>query len=280
MKEGAIDNRARVAAGKPPKAADGHNAEETAISAVRSLLCRNPEFVDMSAFENVRRPKRKAGNRRPLYDYEFAELHYVTSAGGNDPELDVLVLDFTIATGARAQGVYGLTGGQILDSQQMIALKDKFARTDVMPVSAELIARLRAHATSRGGPVCDPASPLYIPDTPVFWSSKRNGSGPMTGRRLDSLAARWQASLDWAMQEQVALHHVRHTMGAVVSTRYGLHFKRRYLRHSGLDATENYGQCTTEQLALAMSELLKFEHPLVNGKEARETETWSRLGLR
>jgi hypothetical protein len=34
-------------------------------------------------------------------------------------------------------------------------------------------------------------------------------------RRFDPLAGRWQRNLDWAVEEQLGFHHIRHAMGAI-----------------------------------------------------------------
>jgi hypothetical protein len=61
-----------------------------------------------------------------------------------------------------------LTLGQLHRTTQLRDMYDKGKRTVAMPVSAELIDRLHAHAKQRGGSRCDPASKRYRPDAPVF----------------------------------------------------------------------------------------------------------------
>jgi hypothetical protein len=65
----------------------------------------------------------------------------------------------------------------------------------------------------------------------------------------------------------------------MLGTHFGPNFKRRYLRHADGSVTDGYGICTYEELARAMSDLLGYEHPAVQGLEQRRAETLRRLGL-
>lgn len=226
------------------------------------------------------KPHRPGNQRRPLRDFELVELAHETASGGDDPELDALLFDYGIATGSRRLGAYSLTCGQLHDHSQLIGMKDKYARLQAAPVSAELIARLRTLAITRGGSVCDPASTDYRPDSPVFHYRPRGGGyRPVASRRFDTLHKRWQRTLPWANDEQVGYHHLRHSMAAILKSRFGPLYAKRYLRHADGGVTELYGVCTLEELARAMAELLDFAHPLVHGVEDRRAETLRRLGI-
>lgn len=148
-------------------------------------------------------------------------------------------------------------------------------------MSAELVARLRAHAVERGGPACDPSSGEYRPDTPVFYHRTRSGKcEAITSRRFDWLfAERIQGQLLWAAEEHVGFHHLRHTMSHILKTHYGPQYAKRYLRHSKGDVTDTYGACTTSELARALAEVFEFEHPLVHGIDDRRARTLRRYGL-
>lgn len=279
IKKGIIDNRGRAARGKPAKRADGRNAEETAVASMRSFYGYMAKYCEPAVAQDVKKPRRNDREKRPLRPFELAELHMVTGNGGDDPELDLLLVDLAIATGVRASGAQGLVVKQLERHTQLINLKDKGGTTEPMPVSAELIDRLIAHAVSRGGEMCDPTSPKYVPDSPVFWKKVGGVYRPMTDRRFDNLSERWQRSLPWAMAEQLGYHHLRHTMGAILLPLFGSQVKKRYLRHADGNVSELYGRCTLEELARAMSTVLDFEHPLVHGIDEREKATRERLGL-
>ncbi|QYG91059.1 hypothetical protein HC251_00490 [Iamia sp. SCSIO 61187] len=277
-KEGIVENRVRAGKGLAQKAAEGTGAQETAVSACRALFRSALRWTDGYDGHDVAKPRRPGNERRPLQDFELLELAHETAVGGDDPSLDSLLLDYGIATGARRLGAYGLTCGQLHDARQIIELKDKYGRPQGAPVSAELITRLRDHSISRRGSVCDPSSPDYLPDAPVFYYRTRDGVRPVRSRRFDTLHKRWQRTLAWANEEQVGYHHIRHSMSMVLKSQYGPQYSKRYLRHADGDVTELYGACTLEELARAMSDLLEFDHPLVHGIEDRRAATRRRLG--
>jgi len=279
IKSGIVANRQRAKRGLPPKKADGHNAAETAISAMRSLFLDAGVDSYQDALK-VKKPARSPKGRRRFEDFEFAELILLTETSGNDPELDALILEAAIATGVRTEGVPAMTVGGLRFDTQMCAVKDKGKSSVDMPVSRETLDRLLAHAIERGGPVCDPTNPLYVPDSPVFYYRCGSRYQPITERRIDNIIGRWQEHLPWARAEQVGFHHIRHTIGEILTREpYGPHYKKTYLRHADNSVTDIYGKCEIDMLARAMCKLLRFEHPLVHGVDARKKETMERLGL-
>jgi len=279
-KRGIDENRRRAAKGLPAKRADGRGAQESAIAALRALFQEVPELVAGYDGKDVKKPKPLGGSRRAMRDFELLELFHFTAVGGDDPELDTLVVEYGIHTGSRRSGAYEVTIGQLRSAAQMIRLKDKNGVEVDMPVSADLIRRLLLHAIERGGPRCDPNDPQYQPDAPVFYYKARNGTyRPITSRRFDTLHRRWQDGLAWAAEEQVGYHHLRHTISHILKTHYGQQYANRYLRHAPDSVTDMYGVCTTEELARAMSELLEYEHPLVGGQDERRAQVHRNLGV-
>jgi integrase len=276
QKQAVIDNRARAGKKLAPKATSGSGARETAIGAARALFEKNLEHTGgVNAAAPIRKGKRRGNSRYSMDDFELIELAHLTATGGDDPELDLLLLEFGVATGARREGPLALEIQWLNRTTQMIAVADKYATRVEMPVSAELIDALIAHAISRGGERCDPASANYDPHAPVFYY--RNGT-PLTSRRFDTLAARWQKNLEWARDHRVTYHCLRHTMATKLD-KLGSNTKRRYLRHAPANPTEGYGECTEAVFAKRMSALLEFEHPMVHGVHERRCEVMTRLGL-
>jgi integrase len=279
VKAGLVANRRRAQRGLTAKRADGICAEETCVAALRSLYGAAAAWVPTNAAADIPKPRRGGANRRPLLDFELLELVHLTETTGNDTELDALIVDFGIATGARREGVYSLTVGQLQPQAQIVLLRDKYKTTQPAPISADLMFRLVRHAIRRGGPACNPNNPDFRPDRPVFWQRVGDDYRPLTSRRFDNLALRWQTHLDWANTEQVGFHHLRHTMSAFLGSMYGPQYKKRYLRHADGNVTDMYGACTLNELARALSDLLQFEHPLVHGVDERRREAMGRLGL-
>ncbi|MGC8511348.1 MAG: hypothetical protein ACP5PB_10825, partial [Acidimicrobiales bacterium] len=251
VKRGVVENRTRAAKGRSVKPADGASAEETAVAALRSL-CESAKryLASENPAREVHKPRRPPNTRRSLVDYELVELYALTANGGDDPELDLLLVDYGIETGARRQGAYGLTCGQLAPGDQLIMLKDKYDIPVPTPVSDELMERLLTHAITRGGSRCDPGAPDFTPDAPVFWYRERGSVQyrPITSRRFDTLHSRWQRELDWAGKLRVSFHFLRHTIAEKLKAEYGYHYAARYLRHAEGNVTDAYGSCTTEML--------------------------------
>ncbi len=281
-KRGVVDNRTRAAKGLSPKPASGSGAEETCRQALRSLYAAAAKWLDgENGTIEIRKPRRPTNDRRALADYELIELYQVTIGGGDDPELDELLFDYGIETGSRREGTYALTVGQIRRHEQLIMLCDKYTIPKPAPVSAELIERLLAHAIERGGATCDPTSSSYLPDSPVFHYRQGTDGNPhpLSDRRFDTLHERWQTELPWGKEIRVSFHFLRHTMSEKLKRDYGQHYAKRYLRHAAENVTDNYGECTLEQLSRAMGEIFGFEHPLAVGRERERREVFERYGL-
>lgn len=273
VKRGIVENRARARKGKPAKTAPGIGAEETAVAALRSLFnyaVRHGYVEGENPARDIDKPRRPGSTRRALADFELVELYDLTATGGDDSELDTLLVDYGLETGSRREGAYEFTMGQIKPLEQMLVIRDKYDQPVEVPVSADLIRRLLAHAIERGGAECDPTNPEFRPDAPVFWYKVRGSSSfaPITSRRFDTLHGRWQADLSWGAEIQVSYHFLRHTISETLKSHYGPHYAKRYLRHAENSVTDIYGKCTTEMLARAMSDLFGYDHPLAGGRES------------
>ena len=275
IKRGVVENRVRAAKGRSIKPADGASAEETAFAAMRSLCESVKAYLpDGNPAREVKKPRRPTNTRRSLLDFELVELYDLTVNGGDDPELDGLLVNYGIETGSRRLGAYTLTCGQLLPRDLLIMLKDKYGTPWATPVSPALMSNLIEHSVSRGASRCDRTNSNYEPDAPVFWYQERGSRlyQPITSRRFDGLHTRWQRGLSWGDELHVSYHFLRHTVSEKLKSNYGYHYASRYLRHADGNVTDTYGSCTTEMLARAMSEILEYEHPLVTGREERRRE--------
>ena len=190
---------------------------------------------------------------------------------------DSLLVEFGLMTGPRREGALLQTVGRLNQSTQMIGIKDKYDRVEYVPVSADLIAKIQAHAIKRGGSPCDPTSPDFDPSGPAFWMRSRwRGVDyqPLTSRRFDTLHGRWQNKMAWAAQDQVGYHHIRHTMSQILKARFGQHVAQRYLRHSDQEVTDRYGRCSDAELARALATLFDMTDTI------SEESVWTRCHCR
>lgn len=282
QKRARVQDRKRIAKGLTALEGHGRGAEESAVAALRSFFAFQEHPLNTTGTGVLTKPTRRSRERRALTEWELIELCNTTELSGNDPDLDSLIVEYGIATGARRLGAYSLTVRQLRFDKQMIEMRDKGEVIADAPVSLDLLERLRSHAIERGGPQCDTTIKGHDPYAPVFWSRARNSNGryrPLGPRRFDDLHERWRASHQWAEIEHVGYHHIRHTIAERLKTSYGQHVAQRYLRHADTSITDNYGRCTTAQLAGVMGELLGFEHPLVVGGQQRTNRTIQRFGL-
>lgn len=282
-KTGAYENAIRVKAGKPLKQADGHGAKETAIAALRSFCKTQSKYIDGYDGHDVTKPSRSKRSRRALRDFELLELCSLVETGGNDPELDALLIELGIYTGARREGVINMVMGSLDRIAQLAHVDEKNDRTIPMPVPVDLIDKLIAHAIQRGGSRCDPSSADFDPTRPLLWMRQKaagNLYSPLTSRRFDTLFTRLQGSTSWAASEQIGYHHLRHTMAQIIKVSYGQHVATRYLRHADQDVTGRYGRCELPGLAAALADLFGYSHPLVDGVEDRRQEVLRRFGYR
>ena len=60
----------------------------------------------------------RQGERWPIF--ELIELYDLTANGGDDPALDLLLVDFGIESGAGREGAYEFTMGQIKVLEQLL----------------------------------------------------------------------------------------------------------------------------------------------------------------
>lgn len=271
-KRGTQENRRRAARGRAAKAVHGKGAAETAVNAYRWLFLRARlvGHIQSDPAVDLKIPRRSDTRRRALAPNEFEPFFDAVAGGGDDPELDTLLCWFHAETGARREGGVGLTCGTLHDARQMIRLSEKFELERDQPVSSELIAALRAHAIERGGPRCDPTSPSYDLESPVFWYRARGSQPcrPLTGRRYDTLFQRVQATLPWADQVAFTAHGLRHTAGTLVERLAGTQVARRFLGHADRTVTDTYTDASEAEVAAAVARLTGQPHPLVPAPDA------------
>ncbi|MFD0525536.1 tyrosine-type recombinase/integrase [Paractinoplanes durhamensis] len=149
---------ARVAATARDKSVQRRNgrggvgAQENAISAMRVIFRHAVanKLVGESPALAVPKPRRKKSTRRGLSDDEVFQVWEVVASGGDDPELDALLLRFFLETGARRGGALGLRLRDVNTDRQQVRLFEKGDTQRWQPISATLLDALLAHAHHRG----------------------------------------------------------------------------------------------------------------------------------
>jgi site-specific recombinase XerC len=135
--------------------------------------------------------------RRALTEAELIDVYEVLSVTGNDPLLDLCLLDFHRETACRRAGACGLSLSDIDDARPSVLVREKYGHEREVPASPQLLARIRHLAASRPGP--DP--------TAAF---RYESGARLTRRRYNSMFERVQRELPWAARLGVSIHWIRH----------------------------------------------------------------------
>lgn len=213
--------------------------------------------------QEVRKPTRLEGNRRPLTEDQMEQFWALVTNTGNDPELDTMLAQTILVSGARREGLLNLGLGGIDLEECTVRLDEKFGKVVDQPVPDWFAAELRAFALSRG---------CVRPDDKVFRtrSSTENPWQPITGRRLDYIFQRLQSSFTWADKLQVTAHVLRHHAIAVVERSASKAVSVAFARHEPEDTTGRYGRASKREVAQAVVRLYGGDHPWLHRDPAVE----------
>jgi integrase/recombinase XerC len=146
----------------------------------------------------VDKPRRLPSTRRAVTDDRLAEICQAAADGGDDPELDTLLLRLHTETACRRGGALALRPDDLDAGQCLIRLREKGETVRWQLVSPTLMARLVEHGDERQAP---PGGQLL---------RYRNGR-PITSRRYDGLWARIGRVLPWVRTQQISMHWIRPT---------------------------------------------------------------------
>jgi integrase/recombinase XerC len=240
----------------------GRSAEEHVVAALRCLY-RHAEGDGLIAKADnpaakVEKPRRLPSTRRAVPDTRLAEINQAAAGGGDDPELDTLILRLHTETACRRGGALALRPQDLDADQCLILLREKGETVRWQPVSPTLMGCLARHAQERKAP---PGGRLL---------RYRDGH-PITYRRYDGLWTRIGRALPWVRIQQVSTHWIRHTTLTWVERNFGYAVARAYAGHtdSGSDvgATTTYVRATVPEVAAALAALTGEPHPLATAEE-------------
>lgn len=255
----------REEAGRATKESKGESAVYNAVGAFRKVFASGVRDRHLAKgfdpSQEVKKPSRPASARRPLTGDQLQEMWGVVLNGGNDPDLDAMMCNFIIITGARREGVINLNVRDIVVATGMVWLDEKNDERVEQPAPDWFLRQLLSFAASRGS---------VRPGDPVFrYKAGRRSGGPNSqalGRvgdsRFHTLFSRIQASLEWADQVGLSAHTLRHHGSALLSRQNGLHVSEAWLRHKPDKLSMLYGQATPAEVAAAVVELHGGSHPL------------------
>ena len=235
----------------------GSGAEENFVAAMRCLYRRAVANGLIAEAQNpaarVAKPRRQASLRQALRDDRLAEINRVAASGGDDPQLDSLILRLHEETACRRGGALGLRPVDLDREQSLVRLREKGGTQRWQPVSPTLMAHLADHSTQR----------LASQDVPLL--RYRDGR-PITYRRYDGLWVRLGRELPWVAAQGTSTHWIRHTILTWVERNFGYAVARAYAGHN--DSSHNAGTTTTyvratiHEVAAALAALTGEPHPL------------------
>lgn len=179
----------------------GRGAAENFVRAVRFFFkCAVLDGrLEVSPATGLQAPRRPNAPERPLTDEQLAELQFVCSATGNDPELDGLLFEFLRHTGCRREGSLNLRVGDLHAEDCRITVTEKNGQTRDLPLRRDVIERLLAHAARRGA---------HTRADAVF---RYKDGRPLTRRRFNTLFDRLDKHTTWSESLDVGPHWIRHT---------------------------------------------------------------------
>lgn len=256
-KRAVLDNSGRNERGLNSSRDEGRSAEETCIRAVRRFLtqARKSKLVTTNPALDVTMPSRQATRKRALHEHEVPEFIDAVVSGGDDPELDILLVWFHLETGARQEGVLNLTIEKLQRENKAVLLDEKFGTERPQPLSAELLEAVFAHARERGGAACDPTSPDYQPGAAVFYyrPTKQRPVRPLTAKRYETLFGRVQRTLPFANQIHLTSHQLRKTGAVAIERIAGTQVARRWLGHADRSTVDLYAGASDDEVRRAVA---------------------------
>jgi integrase len=235
----------------------GRSAAEHLVAALRCLY-RHAEddgliTQDQNPARKVDKPRRLPSARRAVTDDRLAEICQAAADGGDDPELDTLLLRLHTETACRRGGALALRPQDLDPDQCLIRLREKGETVRWQPVSPTLMGCLVQHGQERHAPAGERLLRY------------RDGR-PITYRRYDGLWERIGRALPWVRTQQVSTHWIRHTTLTWVERNFGYAVARAYAGHtdSGSDvgATSTYVRASIGEVAAALAALTGEPHPL------------------
>lgn len=212
--------------------------------------------ADLNPTNDLTRPPSPDGERRALSENELLEVWDVTRTGGDDPELDSLLIETVLVTGARREGLINLDLRWLNDRRSTLKLDEKGGKLVEQPATRDLLERLEAFARSRGA---------SKPHDPVFCQKRSMSEGRpvrITDRRFDTLHTRIQTALPWADEVGLSCHWLRHHSITQVSRIGGRAVGAAFARHANTSTTGKYDKATFEEVCAAVGIMTGTKHPL------------------
>lgn len=248
-----VDRAARIRAAiaaSGPRRGDGSGAATHVVTAARHLVrvALHHKLIVSDPLAGMRNPKRSTS--RPARSFEpdvFERIVEELCLGGDDSELDTLLVVFRLETGARSGGELNLCRSGLHTASCRVTFAEKRGRIVDKPISRWLMDRLVDHVTERGDSDAGPDGPVfhYRPDRPYRhfdgeqWST-RVGVHPVGKSRFETINKRIRRAVPEAAEAGFRLHDLRHHVSSIIEVRFGTAAAAAYLNHTPDSPTAHY----------------------------------------
>jgi integrase len=253
-------NDVRQRVGRATRRTNGKSSEYNAVGAWRNFFevaiadGYLPEGANPAL--KLTKPKRKDGKRPALTREELDQMFRLVDNSGDDPELDRMLCETILVSGARQEGLLNLTvAGMDLD-ECAILLDEKFGKAVWQPVPDWFIKGLWQFAISRGATL--PGDKVFVKRA----TGPKAVARPITGRRFDNLFTdRIQAAFEWADKRKVGGHTLRHHGTTVIERHAGRAVATAFARQEPEGVNGIYTEATPREVAAAVVGVYGGDHP-------------------
>lgn len=240
---------------------EGYQAQRSAVQAWRKFfaVAVADKLVTDNPASRCPMERRRPSARRGLTRDEVVALYDVVAGGGDDPELDCLIVRTCLETGARRDGLVTLTLGSVNPARQTLLLHEKGNQSRELPITPTLAKALLSHAADRGATATEDPLLRY-----------RSGR-PLSRRRFNTLFARVQAAAPFPDAASVSAHWLRHTAVTWVERAGGEATAAAFAGHAPAQSrvTGLYTTAATVEVVRAWHQVWQEPHPLLPETQAQ-----------
>ncbi len=233
----------------------GRGAERNLLEAARRFfaIAVNDRLIADNPALRIPLPPRGKPGARSLRPDQLTSLWATVVSGGDDPELDGLIVWFHLETGARRGGALELRIRDLKQDACTITLYEKGKHGKVerpQPVSRALMDALTAHARARGAG--RPGDAVFHYRDPT---SER--PHPLGKKRYETLVKRIRKQLPWARDRWMKHHDLRRTGVTLIERISGSPaIARLFAGHATGTSLDTYDHADDEELRAALAEYL------------------------
>lgn len=183
--------------------------------------------------DDIKKPHRSEGTRLALTQEHLDAAWELIDSTGDDPELDRMLCETILVTGARVEGLLNLQLRYLDADEAVVWLDEKFDRIVAQPAPGWFVDKLIAFARERGA--VDGRDKVFVKR-----AVGKRPAAPITDRRMDYIFGRLQAAYEWADRDQVSAHVLRHHAITVVERFAGKAVARAFARHTSAEVNDIY----------------------------------------